>query len=103
MKLYELAKMIRSKNAGPFELSLDILFESKESYQKVVHSGVLTREAIAKLYHIQAEKVQYYELPLAYALKFSFAREIPSGDFLDTDIYGCQMHAPLVLIDIPEN
>lgn len=101
MQLYQLAKMIRSKNAGPFEISLDILFEDKETYDKVVKSGKVTKETVAALYHIPVETMQYYELPLAYALKFSFIREYPSGDFHDTDIYGCQMHAPLIYLDIP--
>ena len=28
-KLYDIAKIIRSKNSGPFEITLDILFDKK--------------------------------------------------------------------------
>ena len=101
MKLHKLAKMVRSKNAGPFEVSLDILFDNYETYEQVVQSGVLTASSIADLYHISPELVQCHLLPLAYAIKFSFPRSVPSGGFHDVDIYGCQMHAPLVELDIP--
>lgn len=33
--LYDVAKVIRSKNAGPFAVTLDVLFDSPEIYQKV--------------------------------------------------------------------
>lgn len=47
-RLYELAKVIRSKNSGPFKITLDILFDEKSKYEKVKNSGVLTKK---KLHH----------------------------------------------------
>ena len=102
MKLYEYARMIRAKNAGPFELTIDLLFESEENYRHVLNSGVLTPELIARLYGVPVEQVQFYESPLARALKFSIPRKMPVGDFRETDLFGGQCHAPLVNIDIPE-
>lgn len=101
MKFFKLAKMIRSKNAGPFEMSLDILYGDYGTYKKVLDTGVVTPELISTLYDVPVSKVQYYEIPLACAVKFSFPRRHPSGDFHDTDIYGCQFHAPLVELEIP--
>ena len=102
MKLYEAAKLIRAKNAGPFILTIDILFETPEKYEKVKNSGVLTPERIGSLFHISANEVQYYESPLAMAIKFSIPRPTPCGDFYDTDMFGGQFHAPLVNIEIPD-
>ena len=45
--LGELARLIRSKNAGPFELTFDIMFDDDITYQRVKNSGALTREAVA--------------------------------------------------------
>jgi len=56
VSLYDLAKVLRSKNAGPFELTLDVIFESKESYFLVKNSGVITRELICKLYNIKGDR-----------------------------------------------
>jgi hypothetical protein len=102
MKLYELAQMIRSKNAGPFMLTLDVLFDTHEKYEKARDCGKLTPENFARLYSVPVESVQMYLLPLANAIKFSIPRPSVSGDFNDRDIYGCQWHAPLVMMDIPD-
>ena len=51
-KLYELAKLIRSKNAGPFVVTMDILFPDHDMYQRVLESGALDRARVAALYHI---------------------------------------------------
>ena len=101
MKFYKLAKMIRSKDNGPFEISIDILFGDHETYEKVIATGFVTPELMCEIYQVPKEKMQYYELPLANAIKFSFPRKYPSGDFHDTDIYGCQFHTPVVNLDIP--
>jgi hypothetical protein len=56
-KVSELAKVIRSKNAGPFELTFDIIFNDAETYERVKQSGVLSPELFARLYRIPVEDV----------------------------------------------
>ena len=56
VSIVDLVKVIRSKNAGPFELTFDIIFKDKETYEKVKKTKVITKELIAKLYHISIEK-----------------------------------------------
>ncbi len=100
-KLHELASLIRSKNAGPFIFTIDIVFPDTETYDLVLGTGALDCDKIAKLYNIPEGKMMRYDLPLANAVKFSYPRECPSGNFLDEDLYGCQQHAPMVILDIP--
>lgn len=101
MKLYELAKLVRSKNAGPFMITIDILFESDEYFQKVIDSKALSIDLISKLYNLPKDTIQYFACPVARAIKFSYPRKVFAGDFEDSDVFGCQYHAPLVNIDIP--
>ncbi|MCA1647990.1 MAG: DUF4387 domain-containing protein, partial [Chloroflexi bacterium] len=49
-QLWELAKLIRSKNAGPFELTFDVLFDSRENFDRVRRSGILSAERFAQEY-----------------------------------------------------
>lgn len=100
MELYKIAKLIRSKNAGPFMLTIDILFSCREDYDFVLKSGVLTKENVARIYKVPLSKMDYYESPKALALKFSFPRPVPVGDFGEEDLFGGQYHAPLVMLDI---
>jgi hypothetical protein len=98
----ELTSVLRSKNAGPFELTFDLIFKDDKTYQAVKSSGVLTRELIMKLYHIPAEKIITFEFfDAANALKFTLVRPRPEASIGEIDMHGCQQHAPLLGINIP--
>ena len=58
-ELWQFTKLIRSKNAGPFELTLDIMFKDKESYALVLKSGVLSLAMIAGVYGVRPEEVRF--------------------------------------------
>ena len=101
-KMLDLAKVIRSKNAGPFELTFDIMFDSARRYQAVKNSGVITSKLVAKLYRISHNEVlvcRPYDPALAF--KITIRRPVGSGDLGDSDVYGCQQHVPLTSIEVP--
>jgi hypothetical protein len=100
-KLKDIAKVCKSKNAGPFEVTIDIMFESKEVYDKVVATGVFNEALFAKLYGVDAKDVLYTPYPAAFALKGTIPRRVSSGDVGDTDVYGAQQHAPLLDVEVP--
>lgn len=101
-KLTELARVIRSKNAGPFELTFDIMFTDAETYERVKQSGALSRELFAELYRIPVESVlNFCFFDQAYAVKATIARPLSSGTAGDSDVFGAQQHAPLLEIDVP--
>lgn len=101
--ILDLANVIRSKNAGPFELTFDILFDDAAKYERVKRSGVITRQLIARLYNISENTVlvcRPYDPAMAF--KITIRRPIGSGDLGESDVYGCQQHVPLTTIDIPD-
>jgi hypothetical protein len=100
-KLKDIVKVCKSKNAGPFEVTIDIMFESKELYDKVVATGVINAALFAKLYGVNVKDVLYTPYPAAFALKGTIPRHVSSGDVGDTDVYGAQQHAPLLDVEIP--
>jgi hypothetical protein len=100
-KLRDIAKVCKSKNAGPFEVTIDVMFETKEIYDKVVKSGVINEQLFARLYGVDAKDVLYTPYPAALALKGTIPRRISSGDVGDTDVYGAQQHAPMLDVEIP--
>jgi hypothetical protein len=101
-KLIDLAKTIRSKNAGTDKITFDIIFREKENYELVKKSGVLTRQTMAKLFNIPDERISdFMEFDPAYAIKFTIRRREPSGSPGDSDIFGCQQYPPLLGIDVP--
>jgi hypothetical protein len=101
VKLGDLARLIRSKNAGPFELTFDIMFESRGTYEQVKKTGVINAQLFAGLYSTPIELVRIYEYDPAYAYKITIPRPIVSGSIGDSDVHGGQQFGPLVELDVP--
>ncbi|KAL2823384.1 hypothetical protein BDW59DRAFT_180673 [Aspergillus cavernicola] len=100
--LADLANIIRSKNAGPYELTLDVMFHDAESVAKVKKTNILTRATIAKLYGVpEADIIACLWWHPAHAFKATLKRPIPCGGFLDRDAHGSAQHMPLMELQIP--
>jgi len=100
--LGELAKFVRSKNAKPFRITFDVIFGNEAAYRRVVDQKVLTPERIAALYGIDRGQItSFHEFPAGLAIKFTFRRSVTQGSPGETDVYGCQQHAPLLDIEVP--
>jgi hypothetical protein len=98
--LGDVAKIVRSKNAKPFRITFDVIFNDTATYQRVVEQKVLTPDTIAALYKIDKSRItSFFEFPAGLAVKFTIRRRVKQGSIGDTDIYGCGQHAPL--LDLP--
>ena len=98
--LREIAEVCKSKNAGPFELTIDVVFTTGEMFEKVLKGGTLGPELFSRLYGVNVEAVLFTPYPAGKAFKATIPRRIASGDVGDTDIYGAQQHAPLLDVEI---
>jgi hypothetical protein len=105
-KLHELAKTIRSKNAGVDRITFDIIFRDRRTYEAVLRSRAVTRESVLALYGLPESRLtDFVEFAPAFAIKFTIARLRPSGSAGDPDIFGAQQYAPLleVEVNLPDN
>lgn len=100
MQLQEIAQVVRSKNAGPRRLTLDIILRNDADYQRVAQCPGLTRESIARLYHLDPAVVEIIPYPLGRAIKIVLPRTMTAGDPGDRDVYGAQQHSPLLEIEV---
>ena len=103
MKLYEIAPVIRSKNAGPYWYTVDVIFDNEDFYKAVKNSKVITRELIAKRYNnLDLEKVSdIIWFDEGRGFKVNIQRPYSSGSPYDYDVLGMNQHAPMREIDIP--
>lgn len=103
MTIYEAAHVVRSKNSGPFAVTLDILFDRSEEYFKLKNSGLITVESVAKLYQITPEDITDFAwFDAGLGVKITYLRKVASGTVGDRDVYGAQQHAPLLMLEMPE-
>jgi len=97
----DIAQICKSKNAGPFNVTIDVLFEDHDLYRRVKATGTLNAALFSRLYGVKEEDVLFTPYDTAAAFKATFPRAISAGDIGDTDVYGAQQHAPLLDVDIP--
>ena len=100
-RLGDIAAVVRSKNAGPFWITLDVFFRNDADFVHVRDMRVLTAETIGELYGVEPALVKKFELPAIKAIKISMPRAVVAGSFKDTDLHAGQQHVPLALIRIP--
>jgi hypothetical protein len=96
-KLIDMAKVIRSKNSGPYEITFDIILKDEETFKLMCENKCINTQLIASLYHIKEEDtINIIEFIPARAIKATIVRPMCSGDIRETDVYGAQQHAPLL-------
>ena len=100
MKIYDAASICRSKNAGPYTLTVDLMFDSIQSYERVINSAGLTPGKIAELYGVEASKIKIKPFDRILTIKVTLPRRNGAGGIADSDVYGCQQHFPLASIEI---
>lgn len=103
MRLTDIAGIIRSKNSGPYELTLDIMFNSREWYERARDANAISEAVVCDLYRVTPDKIiNIICFEPANAIKVTIVRPLCSGDLGETDVYGAQQHAPLLglVVDI---
>ena len=101
MQLYALATVIRSKNAGPFTLTIDLMFDDEATFRRVLNAPALTSESVAALYGVAPDRVRVHAFDKIRTIKVSMPRLVGSGAPGDRDVYGSQQHFPLAGVSIP--
>ena len=98
MKLIDMTKILRSKNAGPLYITFDLMFDDSKKRERVLKN--LTPEMIAAAYDTDVKRISIIDYEIVNSIKITFPRKHVSGSVFDDDVYGCQQHMPLASIEI---
>ena len=97
MTLGKCAKYVRSKNAGPFWMTIDI-FCDDASYETIKSSKNLTEEKLKEVYGVSI--VEKYALDDLRVVKFSMPRPHPQGSPHDADMHAGQQYIRILDIEL---
>jgi hypothetical protein len=97
--LGDLALEVRSKNAGPFWMTLEAFMPDEDSYR--IADALITSELISELYHVAPDALQIFRIPQLRVVKVSFPRPIVQGSLRDRDMHAGQHHVPLACTAVP--
>jgi hypothetical protein len=97
----DLATLVRSKNAGPFWLTLDIFCDNDTAYDTIAAADVITPRRIAAIYDSDPNSIRIFRLPQLRVVKISLPRPTIQGAIADRDMHAGQQHVPLSLLPVP--
>lgn len=98
--LKDVSRHVRSKNAGPFWVTVDIFFNSKESFTKYARTEKLAPSVFAELYKADPAHVHHYLVPDLNILKISYPRTWPQGGELERDMHAGNQCKRLLSIEL---
>ena len=98
--LGELAQLVRSKNAGPFWLTIDVFLATQRDYERAMSSLLTDPEHIAKTFGVPVATIRIFNLPHLKAIKVSLPRPVVQGSLHDTDLHAGQQYVPLLDIAV---
>lgn len=101
-KVRDVCSHIRSKNAGPFWITLDVFFDGEESYRRYHDDVVFAPERIGPLFDTEAALVKRYPVDRLNMLKISFPRPRPQGGIVERDMHSGQQFVRILALDLEE-
>jgi len=99
-RLAEVSRHVRSKNAGPFWITVDISFSDRETFERHVEAPALQPAAIADLYGIDVSLVKRFPVADLLVLKISYPRPKPQGGASERDMHGGQQYVRLLDVQV---
>jgi hypothetical protein len=93
MTLGDLVLKVRSKNAGPFWVTIDIFCDKPDVFDRL--SAQLQTDDVARLYGVPSDGLKRFDIPDLRVIKFSLPRPVVQGSVHDRDMHGAQYAALL--------
>lgn len=99
-KLEQVCSHVRSKNAGPFWITMDLRFPDRAAFDRYANAPQLQPAAIGALYGVDAEQVKHFPVPELLVLKISYPRRQPQGGAHERDMHGGQQYVRLLGVEL---
>ncbi len=95
-KLKDVCRYIRSKNAGPFWVTIDLFFASPDLYRRYRDDPAISADAVAALYDADVQLVKRFAVDALEVVKLSIPRAQPQGGVIERDMHGGQQYVQLL-------
>ncbi len=96
----DIARKVRSKNAGPFWVTVDSFCGTASAFNHL--TAALKTEVIAGLYQQPTQRMKRFDIADLNVIKFSFPRPVVQGHRLDRDMHGAQWAVLLAELPLDE-
>lgn len=99
-KVNEVCRYVRSKNAGPFWITLDLFFKDEIAFHRHAEAAALQAAAVGELYGVDPGLIKRFPNPALRVLKISYPRRQPQGGAMERDMHGGQQYVRLLDVEL---
>lgn len=99
-KIVDACRYVRSKNAGPFWITVDLFFRDRAHFDRYARSPALTCAALAPIFGARPDAIRRFEVADLLVLKFSYPRDVPQGGVIERDMHGGQQYVDLLDVEL---
>jgi hypothetical protein len=99
-RLKDICRHVRSKNAGPFWVTVDLFFDSAESFARYHDHPAIGSDSIAALYGVDPAHVKRFSVEPLNVVKLSYPRMAPQGGVIERDMHGGQQFVRLLEVEL---
>ena len=96
VKLHEVCRQVRSKNAGPFWVTVDLFFDGPANYARYKDASGLSADAVAKAFGVDPALVKRFAVDNLSVVKISYPRKAPQGGAVERDMHSGQQYVRLL-------
>lgn len=99
-KLRDICSHVRSKNAGPYWITIDLFFPDRAALEAHADNTAIDNTAIGLLFDVDAARVKRFVVPDLAVLKISYPRRDPQGGVMERDMHGGQQYVRLLDLEL---
>ncbi|WP_255587265.1 DUF4387 domain-containing protein [Hephaestia mangrovi] len=96
----DVCRKVRSKNAGPFWVTIDLFFDGPESFRRYADDPAIGPEAFARLFGADPNLVKRYRVDSLDMVKVSYPRATPQGGVVERDLHCGQQFVRLLDVEL---
>lgn len=95
-RIVDVCRHVRSKNAGPYWITVDLFFPDRASFDRYQDAPGLQPASIARLFEVKETLVKRFPVPDLLVVKISWPRREPQGGACERDMHGGQQYVRLL-------
>jgi hypothetical protein len=99
-RLGEVCRHIRSKNAGPFWITVDLFFRDDDTYRSYKDDPNISARCFAELFGADASLIKLVRVDSLRVVKVSYPRPKPQGWQGERDMHGGQQYVSLLDVEL---
>lgn len=102
-KVRDVCRYVRSKNAGPFWVTVDLFFKDAQSFETFHGDQALSPESLAPICDSEPALVKVFPVQNLNVIKISYPRASAQGGIVERDMHQGQQYVRLLDIELGTN